>query len=306
MNLSKFRKQFVFGSVYLIPLSIFAAKLLELVLQQFNIEFVSRSDFFVSNFIEWFGVLYGILLPLILVRVWEQMDEIDREFGREVDAVRLLYEDTHYLQGRKADVGKEMTKLLRMYVVHVINNYSYEIKGSDSARIAGDEILERIRELYRFLISSKRGTTKELVSFISEIPYKIRDIVEIRADRIALASQRLFASLRVVALITSIIFIVPFYFVGLTPTSSMFGNILIVAVTLLVIFIYLVIEDLDQPFVGTWKITDESWRRLLNDMDSIEHKLELEYKGKSLGKKVSSTRRRIGDKRKSPADILGS
>lgn len=308
MKLPKFIKQFLLGSANLIPLSIIAAKLSEIVLRQFNIEFASTTNgySFAANFIEWFGVLYGILLPLILVRVWEQLDNIDREFDREADAVKLLYEDAHYLKGRNAIIGNEIVKLLRLYVVHVINNFSYESKGSDTARIEGDQILERIRELYRSLALPKRGASREMESFISEIHYEVKDIVEIRADRIALASQRLFSSLRLVALLTSIIFIMPFYFVGLTPASSILDNLLIVGVTLLVMFIYLIIEDFDEPFGGTWKITGESWHRLLENMDSAENKLELEYKSKSLDKKVRSKKRRAGDKRKSPTDILGS
>ena len=130
----------------------------------------------------------------------------------------------------------------------------------------------------------------------------IRDIVEIRRDRIALASQRVFSSLRTVALVTSIIFVIPFYFVGFAPASSILDTVLILGVTFLVIFIYMIIEDLGEPFGGTWKITDESWHRLLKEMDSIEYKQELEYKVKSVDKRARSTKQRTGDKRISPTD----
>lgn len=293
MKLLKFLKRFLLGSVNIIPISIIAAKVAEVVLRQFNIEFASTagSYSFAANFIEWFGVLYGILLPLILLRVWLQLDSIDREFDKEAEAIKLLYEDIHYLHGKYAFIGVKMASLLRMYVVHVINNHVIETYGSDSARLAGDEILEKIRELYRVLISSE-SMPRQMETITLFMHDKIIGIVKVRGDRIALASQRLFQSLRMIALITSVLFIVPFYFVGLTPVSSILDNMLVIGVTLLVIFIYQVIEDFDEPFAGAWKITNESWQRLLKEMDSAEHKLELEYKGKHLGKKIRSTKRK--------------
>ena len=298
MNLINFRKRLVFSSTYLIPFSILAAKGLEIVLRRLNIYVATTEEsyIFLINFIEWFGVLYGILLPLILLFAWQRLDSIDREFDKEVSAVKLLHEDIHYLYGHYASIGAKMTALLRTYVVHVINNYVYEINGSDSARLAGDKILQEIRDLYRILISHE-GVSREMETIILFMHDKITGIVKVRGDRIALASQRLFGSLRAVALITSILFIIPFYFVGLNSGSDILVNFLIIGVTLLVIFIYQVIEDLDEPFSGVWKITDESWRRILNEMDSAEYKLELEYKSKHLSKKVRPTKRRMVDKK---------
>jgi hypothetical protein len=312
----------LFRYVNFIPLFIFIAKFLEV---QGVLKF-DKADTFVSNFIEWFGVLYGILLPLILVRVWEQLDEIDRQFDREADAVKLLYEDLFYLQGEYAVFGKEISKLLREYVVHVLRFYREEIKTIDSvppksdneivskkqyqriyewvreqwrgsiqsegetselvdARLVGDKILENIRSQYRNLILFARKTAKEPDAFILEIFRGHNEIVDIRGDRIAIASQRLFEGLRVVALIASITFVVPFYFVGFTPNTPLLDNILVVCVTLLVIFTFMIIEDFDEPFGGEWKITDDAWKRVLGYMD--EHQQELE----NLDKKDISPKR---------------
>jgi hypothetical protein len=41
----------------------------------------------ITQFIEWFGVPYGLLLALVLVNVWTQFDTVDRSFDREVDAI---------------------------------------------------------------------------------------------------------------------------------------------------------------------------------------------------------------------------
>lgn len=269
--------------VLFIPLAVYAFKLLEAVIHVWTVGNNNQINFvtpkFVESFIEWFGVLYGILLPLILVRVWEQLDNIDREFDREADTVKILYKDISLLDEKHADIVKKITSYIRDYVLHVLENYPNEIKktgdkgrSSNKERKSGDGILERIREQFRELIHVDKLQTSETEYLIPELFKKLNDIVDIRGDRIALASQRLFESLRVVALITSIIFVIPFYFVSFLPSSGLLDNLLTIGITLLVIFIYLLVEDFDEPFGGVWKIDNESWKRISEEMKTDQGK----------------------------------
>ena len=50
---------------------------------------------------------------------------------------------------------------------------------------------------------------KLLEFLVPELFERLKEITDIRGDRISLASQRLFDSLRIVALITSILFVIP-------------------------------------------------------------------------------------------------
>ncbi len=279
-------------SVFYILLWIFIAKELEIVLKFFHIEIASPNmadgNWFVSNFIEWFGVLYGILLPLILVRAWEQLDTIDREFDREADTVKILYEDLYYLSdldGEFSKISNEITILLRTYVKHVIENYKNEIKQSkNDSRFIGDKIIEGIRKKFKELIHSdvKQIIVSEIL--IKELFERLNELVDNRGDRISHASQRLFENLRTVALITSIVFLIPFYFAGPTYSSPTMGFpyfylldvALVLGVTFLVIYIYMIIEDLDEPFDGPKSISDESWQFLLEEMKEDQEKVEQE------------------------------
>lgn len=271
-------------SVFHIPLWIFIAKEIEVWFQIIGWKFESPigEDWFISNFVEWFGVLYGILLPLILVKAWEQLDAIDREFDREADTAKILYKDLEYLSdlpGKFKKVGDEITKLLYDYVVHVINNYKNETKQSDDnnkSKNAGDKILDEMRGKFKVLIHSdtrKNGVSETL---INELLEKLNELVDNRGDRISHASQRLFENLHTIALITSVIFLIPFYFAGPIYFSTSIGlpyfylldTALILSVTFLVIYIYMIIEDLDEPFEGVKKITDDSWQLLLREMES--------------------------------------
>ncbi len=272
------------SSLFYIPLSIFIAKETEVLFKYFGITFASPNTtdyWFVAGFIEWFGVLYGMLLPLILLRAWEQLDEIDRQFDREADTAKMLYNDLDYLSDlpvKFSRAGNEITKLLHKYVEHVAVNYRYEIKQLDDdkkSKEAGDKILEDMREKFKVIV--RLNTTKTIVSetLINELLEKINELVDNRGDRISYASQRLFENLHYGALITSIIFLIPFYFVGPTyfarsigfPYFYLLDTVLVLGVTFLVIYIYMIIEDLDEPFDGVKKISDESWKLLCKKMN---------------------------------------
>jgi hypothetical protein len=277
-------------SIFYIPLWIFIAKELEAFFQIIGWNFYSRPDgssWFISNFIEWFGVLYGILLPLILVKAWEQLDTIDRQFDREADSVKILYKDLSYLSDQRGNLGivsNKSIKLLHKYVNHVIEHHKDEIKQSknNNGRKDGDKILENIRGEFKGLIylDTKQAALSTII--VSELFERLNELTDNRGDRISHASQRLFENLRTIALIASIIFLIPFYFAGPVYFSTSFGPpyfylldiALVLAVTFLVIYIYMIIEDLDDPFTGPKRMSDESWQLIREEITSDQKERE--------------------------------
>jgi hypothetical protein len=288
---------------YFIPLSIYVFRVFEIILEEiipgFTFESFITFDY-IYPFIERFGVVYGLFLPLIVLRAWEQLDDIDREFDREADAVKTLYDEIFYLRGRNKAFVKEIAVSLQKYVWHVINNYQDETKpqgeGVNYKKRNGDVILEQTRGKFKNFIRRSGLRTREQEVLVPKLIDKLNEIVDIRGDRIAIASQRLFESLLYVALITSVIFVLPFYFVSFLPGSGLFDNLLTVGVTFLVIAIYLIVEDLDEPFGGVFKITSESWVRILQEMDSRERKNELENLDKPERAEPSEWRSRRTDR----------
>jgi hypothetical protein len=172
-------------------------------------------------------------------------------------------------------VIEEIAASLQKYVVHVLENYYVELDDQEQDRI-GNHILDEVMENFKALFRTSGMRTKEEEIIIPNLIYKLNDLKSIRGDRVHLASHRPFSSLRIVALITSIIFLLPLYFIGFTAQSGFLENFIITWVVLLAILIYLIVEDLDDPFEGAWKINDKTWHRLCLDMDSPRRKLELE------------------------------
>lgn len=271
-----------------IPLTITSAKVIEGFLTVFiDPNIIIATHDFVGNFIEWFGVLYGILLPLILVRVWEQLDTIDQEFDREADDIKIIYEDLLIFHEKNQKDIKGILRTLKKYVLHVLNNYQYETKNierriiwtevkaldtdEDDERMEkkrGDEILKEVRIEFKKLIQLGNLTEAEKEYLVPELLEKINDLVDTRGDRISHASQRLFESLRAISLLTSIIFLIPFYFY-FNFVPGLLDFLLVIGVTTTVVFIYVLIEDFDEPFTGTWRISSESWKRIAREMANL-------------------------------------
>jgi len=238
--------------------------------------FPDKSYDFVFSYIEWAGVLYGFLMPLILVRAWEQFDKIDREFDREADTLKIMYEDISLFHKNNDKLKRAIYDLLFKYINHVIKHHADEAETNSPERDEGDECLRRVRKEYYELFHPSVKKNKEADALSSETLRQLDKLIDIRGDRISLSNQRLFESLRFVSLITSVIFALPFYFVKFHYQGAygFLDSTLVFGVIFLIIFILTTIEDLDEPFIGSWKISMEPWRRIQKEIGKALTELE--------------------------------
>jgi hypothetical protein len=244
--------------------------------------FLSAGDkLFALSFVEWFGVVYGFLLPTILVRVWEQFDEIDNVLDREADAVKSLVGDLLLLDEQYEDFRDHVLDSLLRYsenVIEFVNKKISDIQEKES----GEKILKDIRGYYIEIFRTRDGETQANDILKDELLNQLNNVIDNRGDRISLSNQRLFESLNLIAVVTSILWLVPFYFLyfqnpitGEELHLGFFGWLLVIFVTFLIIMILSIIEDLDKPFDGYWMVNIKSWEDLVVDIKN-------EYKNKKL------------------------
>jgi len=213
----------------------------------------------IQQFIEWFGVPYGLLLALVLVNVWTMYDTTERAFDREADAILALY-NTFLLFGEKR-LEKSINTTLKNYILHVINYYTEEYKEDKSTyKTIGDTYLNDTRKLIGALIKKKkeRVITAELLKLINEL-------IDVRGDRLSYSKQRMPRPVLFLSVIASIIWLAPFF--ALQFINFFVGALFIGGVTFIVVSILLIVYDLDYPFTGTWLIELDSW-------DDLQHKFE--------------------------------
>jgi hypothetical protein len=212
---------------------------------------------YIGNFIEWFGVPYGLLLALVLVNVWNQFDTADRSFDREADAILALY-NTFQLC-KDSVVESKIKEEVIGYIEHVLKFYNEEYKDSNEHSIEGFGILNNIRLSVGSLVPRK-----EFDVLTSELLRLLNELIDDRGDRLSYSGQRMPRSVLVLSIFSSVLWLWPFFTLNF---SNFYLKLFMVGgVALVVISIILIIVDLDDPFTGTWNVDIDSWKKLLSQI----------------------------------------
>jgi hypothetical protein len=92
---AQFRRVFILG----------VASILIAIIWVWQPEFDENDIGTISGFIEWFGLLYGILLALLVVEVWGNFTTVEREIDKEADELFLLYRTALFLNDHELAVS---------------------------------------------------------------------------------------------------------------------------------------------------------------------------------------------------------
>lgn len=218
-----------------------------------------------KSFVEWFGVLYGFLLPLILIKVWEQFETLERNFDKEADSVRAFAEDVMLLPNDMKDKKVKMLFIAKKYAEHIQDHYIQEGSKETDSKKGGDEIINKLRTELSTFFNSKKNLPN-LAPLLSHLLNQLNTIIDVRGDRISNSKQRLFSGLRWVAGLASFVWLIPFYFLDLE--LGLYGDGLVLAVTILIVYVLHKIEDLDEPFYRKWRLEKSVWKNLEDHIQS--------------------------------------
>lgn len=229
-------------------------------------EFITKDDIELNkSFVEWFGVLYGFLLPLILVKAWEQFETLEKDFDKEADSLKVFIEDTMLLPSPLKDRKFKIVLTAIEYTRHIQARYIKESSNEDNAKKEGDTILNNLRSELSFFFDTTNPANGNS-PLVSQLLGQLNVIIDVRGDRISNSKQRLFSGLRTVAISTSYAWLIPFYF--LDYELGLYGDGLVFTVTALIVFVLHTIEDLDEPFYKKWRLDIDRWKDLENEFQS--------------------------------------
>lgn len=242
-------------------------------------DLIHDDDFkLIENFIEWFGVAYGLLIALVMVEVWSQHDAVEREFDREADAVSMFYHVANQIQegkgnGKETPLGlkNQIQKSTRNYVEHVLQYFAQEHESVD-IRERGDTIIEMIGSHIEKLIHLKVNV--EVDAITSELVKQYNDLVDVRGDRISRSKRTMPKPVWKISVLSSILWIIPFLLLNFRDSfiAILFeGGVIFVVVSILAI-----IWDLNYPFTGVWNIEIDDWETL-GEYVKLKNKVLLIY-----------------------------
>lgn len=225
---------------------------------------ISRTEIFsqndsqiIGNFIEWFGVLYGVMLALVVVEVWRRYNLINNEVDREADALVLLLKTARYL-GDSTDVVR-LAQKAKDYANAVIELGTKDSTTESLTNLSIDAIHNEVGNILKY--------EKESPVIISEIMRYLNEAYDLRGDRLTHVRERMPKELWVMVIFTSLVWIIGFF--GLQIENDFLAAIMCGVAAFTVSALVFIVADLEGPDGGRWKTSFESFEVLRNKADKV-------------------------------------
>jgi len=215
----------------------------------------------IGSFIEWFGVLYGLLLALVTVTVWEKFDKVAAEIDKEADALYLLFRTACYLpvQNIKQEIWAAITEYARYVTSAEVDQKRQRGQTTDNE---AEELLDSLHKVCGEALASdaKDAICRELLS-------RLNEVLDTRGDRIAHAKETIPATFWRLVIATSLIWLVSFF--GLGIENDWIALFITGGTVFTILSLAEIIRDLDHPYSGEWKVSFESFEHLMRLIERL-------------------------------------
>ena len=206
----------------------------------------------ISIFASVFGTLYGIIIALVLLEVWSQFNKTSERINTEALALEKLFGLIVYF--RDSSLEKRMKSVIFRYLNIIIKDNFQKLGSGERSSESG----KLFREISSVIKDIKFNDDHDSTIFSEVITHYIR-LAEIRSERIAQSLVRLPLPLRSFLYISSLLMCLTFV---VMPFSNMYyGFITSGTIIFLIVMIIQIINDLDNPFIGFWKVDVEPFVR---------------------------------------------
>jgi len=213
-----------------------------------------------GGFIEWFGVIYGVLLALIVVEAWQKNSIINNEVDREADALVLLLKTARYIENKRKI--KSLAQNLKDYAEKVI-----QLQGDNC--FGNHEISDHLDAIHRE--AGKIVTDEQTPAPIAaEIMRQVNDAIDTRGDWVAHAKEHILPELWGLIIFSSVAWVICFF--GLKVETLALSIFISVVAIFTVSLVILFIKDMDNPSCGLWHVHFESFEVLKDEADKLLHR----------------------------------
>ncbi len=212
----------------------------------------------ISVFIGGFGTLYGILIAFVVFEVWGQYNKTASLIDQESQALERLYRLILYFRDKK--LTQKMKTAIFAYSNNIVEG-KFQTLGVGNRNVENGKLFRNISVIIRNI---------EFNDDHDGVVYgKVLDhyghLFEIRTERISQSLARIPVLLKVFVYTASAFVVFSFL---VLPFASFYYSVLgTVAVSFMISMVYQLIEDLDNPFVGTWNISPEPFSRALKHIE---------------------------------------
>jgi hypothetical protein len=197
------------------------------------------------------GLIFSILAAFTIQKEWEHWNELVESIKEELDALRELWLRSRYLT---KDTGGQVLEYMKNYLSLIQEEWPTMEQGKRSE--AGEKILDLIRNV---IVRSTEETGK-----LSLLPL-FNELLRNRNRRLYQCGSHIPYILKNTLTFAGILFIFLSLFIGVR--NPWIDYIFTVSIGVLAFTIYIVIDDLDNPFrPGAWHLSPKEYQMLLYDI----------------------------------------
>lgn len=208
-----------------------------------------------------FGIIYAIIVGFILAELLGRYHRLISDIGNELNALQCIRDFLIYVD-QNSEVKNKILLALRDYLNSVINREWHEM--SYTAKAGGEDTSAELYGLMHAVEGIKIIDESDKI-VLEKLIDKISDITEYRTERFDQSFKNLSPLLHILILFLSLIMVMGIMFIAIS--SFVIQAFMVVAMLTAVFLLYVVILDLNRPFVGLWNISSAPFERMLHTLD---------------------------------------
>ncbi len=199
-------------------------------------------------------LIFSILAAFTIQKEWEHWNELVEAIHGETDDLRELWFWSRYLS---KDTEQKALESIKNYLSFTQQEWPAMEQGKSSAE--GEKILDSFRNNIFIGLTEKAHQLPLLT--------RLNDLIRNRKRRIYQSGSHIPHILKNTLIFADTLLIILSLFIGVK--NPWLDYIFTVSIGLLAYTIYIVIDDLDNPFrPGTWHLTPKEYQILLDDINN--------------------------------------
>lgn len=212
-----------------------------------------------GNFIEWYGILFSVLLALVVVHVWTKYNTVDALVDKEADALISLLRFARFID----DPG--VFEALSQTVYEYCNFFCQSKLPHDKAMKESREKLDNVflKVLWAIRKCRQSVLTKEVVRCFDEA-------MDTRGDREAIVKERIPGMLWFMMVFTSMIWLISFFWLAFLNVNLWVAMFMLFSTSLTVLGLLLIAKDIDNPVSGMWRIGFAAFQNAREEIEYLQ------------------------------------
>lgn len=218
------------------------------------------------------STLFAIITALILVKGIEGFDRLNAVIGEEADQIRSIVEFLYYFEEEDGEVIEDIEEVRRRTrrIRELLADYCAAAL-EDPGGLRRNGAYDLLRRIAREIGALECNDENDRLA-LAEVMRGVNQLFTIRARRIAFSQFRVPLYMVVALAFMSLAIILPF-FIG-APETHPYADEFIFVLTAFCVFILIVLQDINTPFDGFWKVD-------VQPLEDLDHDLQAELSAKA-------------------------